>query len=196
MAGTEIDVEGFILAGGTSSRFGRDKALARAGSRTLLERARGALGGLGLTPRIVCRDATAYAGEGFAFVVAERPDLGPVEGLRAALAACAAPWALVLAVDMPEVDARLLRILLAARGEVAAGAPRAVCFAAEGRRHPLPGVYHASVRDEIERRAPRSLQDLLDGLPARVLDEPAAGVVDLARRLRNVNRVEDLGVGN
>jgi len=192
MTGERLNIEGFVLAGGRSSRFGSDKALARVGSGTLFGRSLRALRGLGLTPRVVSRSVAPYAGDALAFVISERPDEGPVEGLRAALAASAAPWALMLAVDMPEVDAAFLRVLIAARGDVAAGAPRILCFEAEGRRHPFPGLYHVSVGEVIARLAPRSVQALLDGAGVRALDERTAGVTDLARRLRNVNRVEDL----
>ncbi len=191
--------EGFVLAGGRSERFGSDKALARLGGRTLLDRALAALEGCGLTPRVVARDPWAYRNRARVFVLSERPGRGPAEGLRAALAACAAPWALVLPVDMPGVDAPLLRCLVAAAPAPGSGvrpaeAPRAVCFAGpDGRRHPLPGAYHRSLAGEVEGlgEAP-ALQAVLDRAGVRVLGPEAVPGTDLAAALRNVNRPGDL----
>jgi molybdenum cofactor guanylyltransferase len=188
------EVEGFVLAGGASSRFGSDKALARDGGPPFLVRALDALGSLGLTPRVVTRDAPPYARWARAFVMAERPGLGPAEGLRAALRSTTRPWALVLAVDMPGVTGALLRPLLHAGPPSPGSPPRAVCYSGPGgRRHPLPGLYPRGALDVLERLPDdASLQSLLDAVPHRLIGPADAGSgVDLAAALRNVNRPED-----
>lgn len=72
---------GAVLAGGRSTRFGSDKAFARLGGRTLLERA---VEGLG----IMC-DAVVVAGREDAPVPTlpdwPRPGMGPLGGIAAAL---------------------------------------------------------------------------------------------------------------
>ncbi len=184
-------VEGFVLAGGRSSRFGTDKALAPITGRPLLARAVAALKALGLRPRVVASEPGPYNGFGVDVVSSERPGLGPAEGLRAAMEASATPWILLLGNDMPGVDPPLLRTLLAALPPEEPPAVRAVCFGeASGRRHPLPGLYH------------RSLAPLLAALPGevplqRVLDEAAtrvlpAGAEETARSLANINTPADL----
>ena len=77
----------------------------------------------------------------------------------------------------------------------APGGPLALCFAtADGRRHPLPGLYHRDALRDLDRLPPdASLQALLDAVSHRVLTtEDVGNGVDLTAALRNVNRVEDL----
>ena len=185
-------VEGFVLAGGRARRFGADKALAVLGGAPLLAHALSSLAVLGLDARVVAADSAPYAALARGFVTSERPGRGPAEGLRAALEACRAPWALVLATDMPGIGAPALGILLAALPDAGADdGPRAVCFGeASGRRHPLPGLYHRSLVEVFFRPPePVSLQQVLDLASARVLPAEAGG---LGGEFANVNTPADL----
>lgn len=203
----ETRVEAFVLAGGRSSRFGANKALARVGGKNLLQWALSAAENAGCrTPRVVCRDPDPYRRWAVAFVLSERRDRGPAEGIRAILAACATPWALVLGTDMPGVDGALLRVLLGpgrerAEKDAAGAVPRhrAVCFEAPpGSRHPLPGLYHRLLLERFGRLGESpSLNRLLDEANALVLGSDDLGSeTALAARLRNVNRPEDLKPGS
>lgn len=179
------DIRGFVLAGGRSSRFGSDKALHPVGGKPLLAHALDAIRELGLVPSVVAPDARPYAALADAFVTGERPGHGPLEGLRAALAACTAPWALVLSADMPGVQARVLARLVHAAHVTC----DAVVFAdTAGRRHPFPGLYAASLRAAADALpGDAAMAALLDAARVRVADPGDARAV-----LRNVNRPEDL----
>lgn len=190
------DVEGFVLAGGASSRFGSNKALVPWRGVPMLGRALRVLEGLGLTGRIVCSDPRPLAAFFHPLVMGERPGLGPAEGLRAALGASAAPWALLLAVDMPEVGPGALRALLDARPRSTPpeGDPVPLVFEDGARVHPFPGLY------------PRGLLAVLDRLGEgtslqRVLAEAKAWRLPWDRSLRgagslrNVNEAMDLESG-
>ncbi len=102
-----LPVHGFVLAGGKSSRMGRDKALLPFRGRPMVEIAVEKL-------RSFCA-AVSVAGNredlaGFAPVVREtRVDAGPVAGIEAGVKACREPWALFMPVDVPLVPARFLR---------------------------------------------------------------------------------------
>lgn len=182
-------MEGFVLVGGTSSRFGSDKATALYRGRTLLDRATVAIRLLGLPTAIVGPQAERYRTQADRAVTGERPGLGPAEGLRAALEACAAPWAIVLSVDMPLVDPAILRVLCDAVHPEDAAA----CFLdAAGLRHPFPGLYRRELAGRIAAEpAPLPLQRLLDAVSARAIE-----VAPLRRYgdsfLLNVNRPDDL----
>jgi len=183
-----MGVEGFVLVGGQSSRFGSDKALALWKGHPLLHHAVRVLREAGLTPRLVGRDPRPYAGFSHAFVLAERAGLGPVEGLRAALRASAAPRALVLSVDMPAVTVEGIRALLAEAGD------RPACFHDAERWHPFPGAYPRTALDVLESLPPgSSMQAALERLQARAVDPGRIpGHPDPASILWNVNRRHDL----
>jgi molybdenum cofactor guanylyltransferase len=130
---------GFVLAGGRSSRMGRDKALVKLQGRPLLEIALATLRAAGLPARIAGR-RTPFAGFDPA-IPDQIPDLipesGPLGGIHAALSASTARWNLFLPVDMPLMPQSLLRYLLN-RAELTAAPVTAVLL--NGRLEPLPVV--------------------------------------------------------
>ncbi|MBD3161245.1 MAG: NTP transferase domain-containing protein [Candidatus Eisenbacteria bacterium] len=185
------DVEGFVLAGGESSRFGADKALALFEGRPLLAVAVAALEAVGLEATVVTPRPEPYRGIARRFLTSERPGLGPVEGLRVILRACGAPRALVLAVDMPGVGPDTIRPLLEERDEPGS----VVCYAApDGRPQPFPAIYPRILRDRVEAASPGlSVRDLLRRIA--VVRPAGPGVPpdrSLRAALRNVNRPKDL----
>src|SRR5206468_11629485 len=82
-----------ILAGGLSSRMGRDKSRLHMGGRTLLAHIRRTAKMIGLPHRIIRRDLVVHC--------------GPVGGLYTALVASRADATLFLSCDMPFVSAVL-----------------------------------------------------------------------------------------
>lgn len=87
-----------ILAGGRSSRMGRDKSQLRIGPLTMLSHARQAAQALGLPVRVIRQDIV--------------PSCGPLSGVLTALRTSRAESELFLACDMPFVSEALLRKLL------------------------------------------------------------------------------------
>ena len=179
------DIEGFILAGGRSSRFGSDKALATWQGKPLLAYAIDALKALDLTPRIVGRDPLPYLQHACVFVMSERPDQGPLEGIRVALRSASRELALALSADMPLVRKHHLRRLI----DAVVPGNAVVYVSGDGIRHPFPGIYPGSALPVIESLAAgSSVQALLDRIPLRTL--PADPETSLA--LRGVNTPDDL----
>ena len=104
--------EGFVLAGGRSTRMGQDKALLPWGGQTLLEVALDKLRALPLAtaPRIAAArsDLSSHAG-----VIADlHPGCGPLSGIEAALAASSRPLNVFLPVDVPLLPAQFLLWML------------------------------------------------------------------------------------
>ena len=103
----KLPIHGFVLAGGKSSRMGRDKVLLPVGGVPLiqigLEKLRSFCAAVSLSGN---RDDLAA----YAEVVHEfRTDAGPAAGIEAGLSAAGEPWALFIPVDVPLVPAELLR---------------------------------------------------------------------------------------
>jgi len=140
---------GILLAGGSSSRFGSPKALARFEGETLGERAWRLLGES-------CDERLAVGGDGLA-----DPGTGPVAAIAVGLGAAAHALALVIPVDMPLLTPDALRLL--------ADACRDAAIAQAG---PLPCAVRRSALPAFE-TGERRLRTVLDGLDtARVeLDE-------------------------
>lgn len=100
----------FVLAGGKSSRMGRDKALLPFAGRLLVARALGTLREAGLTASIAGARASL---ESFAPVVPDSTrGLGPLSGICAALHSTSASRAVFLPVDLPLLPASLIEYLL------------------------------------------------------------------------------------
>ena len=110
----ESDAVGFVLAGGQSSRMGRDKALLEFAGRPLAVQALSILEEAGIPAMIAGAAAPARAAlEVFAPVIEDAsPGLGPLSGICAALATTSARYAVFLPVDLPLLPPSLLVFLL------------------------------------------------------------------------------------
>lgn len=93
-------ISGAVLAGGRSSRFGRDKALERYGGLSLLEHAARALAGCG-ERFVVGGSAERYGFLGLPVLPDPAPGMGPLAGLAAALERARFERVAVTACDMP-----------------------------------------------------------------------------------------------
>ncbi|MBI2517807.1 MAG: molybdenum cofactor guanylyltransferase [Opitutae bacterium] len=157
---------GAVLAGGKSSRMGRNKALLRVDGQPLWRRQLGVLAQAGAKPVLLVQ-APGQRALRRRVVRDTVCDAGPLAGLHAALSACEPPWLAVLAVDMPGIDAdwfgRLARHCHVDRG--------AVVRTPDG-YEPLAAIYPRAALPEIVKRLAAekfSLQQLLTTLVRRGL---------------------------
>jgi molybdopterin-guanine dinucleotide biosynthesis protein A len=106
------EAEGFVLAGGRSSRMERDKALVELAGRSLIERALGILRNAGIDARIAGARSELSV---FAPVILDLPGdsgQGPLAGICAALSAFRTRYAVFLPVDLPLIPASLIEYLV------------------------------------------------------------------------------------
>lgn len=137
-------MDGFILAGGASSRMGVAKENLLLGGRTLLQRAVSTAKAISDSPvRVITRDRSDIV-DGFSYIIDQPvpgPNAGvqaPIVGLYTALKTSSAEWVLVLAADLPFVSAELLKLLSDCRtDELDAVVP----IQPDGRRQPLCSLY-------------------------------------------------------
>ena len=134
----------FVLAGGASSRMGRDKALLELHGRPLIRHALDKLNAIGFKPRIVGSrpDLATFA----PIVFDNFPQCGPLGGIEAALAASDAAQSLILAVDLPLLPAPFLRWIAnrAALTNALATVPLL-----HGRPQPLCAIYSRALLPHI-----------------------------------------------
>lgn len=118
VAAPGIPAAGLVLAGGRSRRMGRDKATLIVEGERLLARQLRILGEAGAAELWVSLGADGFTPEqeglgGKIRVVRDRvSDAGPLEGLGQVLDRTSASRLLVLAVDLPALDAGFLRRML------------------------------------------------------------------------------------
>lgn len=148
---TMPEIEGFILAGGASSRMGTDKAHLRLGGRALVERISSALAHVAARVAVVSAKPDAGAW-GLPVVRDVHLGLGAMGGLHAALGAGKSEWAAVVSCDLPFVTGELFARLTAYADE---SCDAIVPAQPDGRLQPLCALYRRAtcltvVEDLIE----------------------------------------------
>ena len=178
-----LDVEGFILVGGASSRMGRDKSQLMLGRQTTVEHIADALSDVATRIRLV----GALAGGRYDRNQIESvPDLadswGPLGGIQAALHAADAEWCVMIACDLPFITGGLLRRLFELGSNQAEGFAAVVPIQADEFPQPLCALYQRlpclNAADESIRNGEHSPRALLDKVKTRYV--PFAEIADLA----------------
>ncbi len=168
---TTIDCEICILAGGLSSRMGRDKGQLRIGRRPMLAHIRKIAESSGLPVRVIRRDKIKRC--------------GPLGGVFTALKTTNAAAVLFLACDMPFIRLELLQALLT---KLTSRTP--AVFAKSEDKAGFPFVLRRSLLQVVEQQIARKIY-LLNGLVSAV----SAEVFTLPRSehemLFNINTPED-----
>jgi molybdopterin-guanine dinucleotide biosynthesis protein A len=135
----------YILAGGKSARFGRDKARVEIDGRPLLIHVARSLEAAASGIIVIADRPGKYRDLGFETIADRRPGLGPLGGLQAALSHCREGWLLCASCDRIGVRHGWLEALFAG---ITNGA-KAVLF--RGRVwQPMPALYHASLSPEVD----------------------------------------------
>lgn len=181
-------LKGLVLSGGRSTRMKQDKAVLAYGGQTQLDRAMQLLRGKVSAAFVSVRtdQANEPARARYAQIVDGEGVQGPIAGIRAAQAADPdAAW-LVLACDLPQLDAATLDTLIAARDPARTatafrsshdGLPEPLCAIFEPRSAPLLEAFLATGRN-----CPRKFLLNSDTL---LLDQPNPQALD------NVNTPEE-----
>ena len=163
------DVAGFVLAGGKSSRMGTDKAFLELDGRTLLSRMIKLVGGITPDVHIV---GPRNKFEPLGPVIEDLyPARGPLGGIHAALSASGKDLNLILAVDLPLVEAAFLEYLVAkARG----GDVLVTVARAGGGWQPLCAIYRRGFLDLANRalqEGRNKIDPLFRDIPLAVIEE-------------------------
>jgi molybdenum cofactor guanylyltransferase len=186
------DISAFILAGGKSTRMGRDKAFMEFEGRTLLSRA------LDLAHSITSNVSIVGSREKFSDYAPVVEDIfrdrGPLAGIHAALLTSQTDLNLMLGVDMPFVTQAFLRHLIAVARHAADDV--AVVPSSAGRLQPLCAVYHrefARVAEKSLGSGRNKINPLFDIVPTRILEEAELEGAGFSTGIfRNLNTPEEL----
>jgi molybdenum cofactor guanylyltransferase len=197
----DVSVTGIVLAGGRSTRFGRDKLGETYRGRPLLHHAVARVSEVcDLVVVVLAPDAEEpTVPEGVAVRFARDPEEGegPLAGAAVGLRAAGSDLAVLVGGDMPRLVPAVLREMLRAARETGAVA---VALSDGGDARPLPCVLRvepaAGPTDALLGDGRRSLRDLLASVPTVVVDEPAWTALDPERgTLVDVDEPSDLEDG-
>jgi molybdopterin-guanine dinucleotide biosynthesis protein A len=155
-----LQIAGFILAGGESSRMGRDKGLLELGGVLLILRTARLVETVAGPPAVI-GNVEAYRSFGLRIIGDDWPGAGPLGGIATALRASDAPWSLVVACDLPYLTRDWLDYLIARA--LASPADAVLPMNALG-AEPLCAIYHKRCEPAIRRALERGTRKVTDGL--------------------------------
>jgi len=184
-------INGFVLAGGKSSRMGQDKALMRFGDTHLVARAAELLTPF-VTTVTILGPPDRYRSLNLPVIADLWPDEGPLAAVCTGLLTSDTDWNIFLACDLPLVSAKFIELLIhrAWSTRLDAVVPRT-----EDGWQPLSAAYRARCRETFMRGLHsdrRSIIGRLSEIPVDVitLDEMVrAGLSD--EEFVNVNTPEE-----
>ena len=146
-----MDISGIVLAGGMSSRLGRDKAVELIGDEPLIARVIGRLSRVSEEIVVVVNEIERASAlplpESARVVVDTHPGKGPLGGIFTGLSAVDGDWGIVVACDMPFLNVELLKHMLALRDGFDAVVP-----VRAGHPEPTHALYSKVCLPHIERK--------------------------------------------
>ncbi|MGL6072954.1 MAG: molybdenum cofactor guanylyltransferase [Fimbriiglobus sp.] len=178
-------VGAIVLAGGQSRRMGTSKAWLEIDGTPMLRRVVDRV--QPVAGRVVVISAAGAElpemPDGVVIIHDEEPELGPLMGLAVGFEALSTELVVVLSCDVPNLPSEAIVRLVEGLGDA-----DAILGEAEGRSHPLIGVYRRSVativRDQLAKRE-LALHRLLARLQTKTVSLPADW-------LQNLNTPDDL----
>ena len=188
-------VSAIVLAGGRSSRFGRDKLAEPLDGRPLLDHAIDAVRPFATEILVVVAPSGRSAvPSGVRVVLDETAFEGPLAGLHAGLAEATGEIVLVTAGDMPQLVPAVAEAMLARLDPADVDA---VVLSSGGQPRPLPMLVRrepaAKAASRLIESGERRLRSLVDGLGATVIDEPVWRAFDPdGRTTCDIDTPEDL----
>ncbi|MFZ5647729.1 MAG: molybdenum cofactor guanylyltransferase [Bacillota bacterium] len=107
-----MEISGIILAGGKSSRMGKNKALLEVGGVTMIERVAGAMSAVCSEIIIAGENSDSLEYLGYPVIPDVYPGCGPLSGIHAGLTAARNWYSFVMACDIPFPSDKLIKRII------------------------------------------------------------------------------------
>ncbi|MBK8984525.1 MAG: molybdenum cofactor guanylyltransferase [Chloroflexi bacterium] len=180
-----------IMAGGKSSRMGRDKSFVLFQGRPLIEVVIERVAGLGAETILITNKPADYAHLGLPMFSDVYPDCGPLGGIYTAVHHASHAYTLVVACDMPWLNRDLLQYQIGLRQQADVIVPRWDKFP-----EPLHAVYSRACLAPIEtnlRAQMFKITSFFGRVTVRFVEREAIERLDAnGRSFANLNTPEDL----
>jgi molybdopterin-guanine dinucleotide biosynthesis protein A len=188
-----LDIAGVILAGGRSSRFGSNKALAILDGKPLVQHVADLISGLFQECLLVTNTPEEYKFLSLPMTYDRYQGSGPLAGIHAALLEINAPRVFVVACDMPSLSPELIRYMC---NNINEQDYDAIIPWLEKGQEPLFGIYHKNSLTVIDTclqkndcQIIRALEDLR---VRRVSEQEVLSITGNLNCFKNINRPEDI----
>jgi molybdopterin-guanine dinucleotide biosynthesis protein A len=157
---SSLSFSSYILAGGQSSRMGRDKALLPFRSVPLIAHLASVVSELDI-PVTIVGPRSKYDQLGFRVIEDLTPNSGPLAGIDAALhdPASASPWRLILGCDLPHLTPQFLTFLC---DRAAHSSSHAIVPLNSSGPEPLCAVYSAECASVVSAALARAIRKVTD----------------------------------
>lgn len=161
-------IDALILAGGGSRRMGRDKTLLELKGEALIASVKKILSQLEIDIYISANECAKFLFLDCPVILDDPPGAGPLSALAGFLLRHHPGHVLLVGADMPFLNERVLKLLC----DRAMDHDAIVLSDANGKIHPLPGLYSENllpVTERILHEGRRNLMELVKRAPAKVL---------------------------
>jgi len=184
----KVSIVAYLLAGGKSSRMGKDKGLIKLADKPMAKYAIETLEHMGLTPTIVSNNE-AYASLGYPLIKDIVPDKGPMGGLHTAMEDNQATYVFLVSCDLPFVPKEAFQKLIdAINGQ------SVIVSEFMGKTNPLFALYHKNLKEQIRENVDLEklkMQDFISDTDFEKVDMEDL-VLQSPKRFTNINTPEDL----
>ena len=186
------DITGVILAGGKSSRFGSNKALAMVDSKPLVQHVADLMSSLFPECLLVTNTPAVYEFLSLPMTHDRYRNMGPLAGIHAALLQISTPRAFVVACDMPNLSRELILYLC----NINEQEYDVIIPWLEKGQEPLFGIYHkkslAVIDSHLQHKDCQIIRALEDLQVRRVSEQEILSITGDLSCFKNVNRPTDL----
>ena len=186
------DITGVILAGGKSSRFGSNKALAMVDGKPLIQHVADLMSSLFPECILITNTPAEYEFLSVPMTHDRYQDSGPLAGIHAALLKISTPRAFVVACDMPNLSPELIQYIC----NINEQEYEVIIPSPEKGQEPLFGIYHKKSLEVIEsylQQKDFKIISVLEDLQVRrVSEQEILSITEDLGCFKNINRPTDL----
>jgi molybdopterin-guanine dinucleotide biosynthesis protein A len=186
------DITGVILAGGKSSRFGSNKALAMVDGKPLIQHVADLMSSLFPECILITNTPAEYEFLSLPMAHDRYQDSGPLAGIHAALLKISTPRAFVVACDMPNLSPELIQYIC----NINEQEYEVIIPSPEKGQEPLFGIYHKKSLEVIEsylQQKDFKIISVLEDLQVRrVSEQEILSITEDLGCFKNINRPTDL----
>jgi molybdopterin-guanine dinucleotide biosynthesis protein A len=186
------NITGVILAGGRSSRFGSNKALAMVDGKPLIQHVADLMSSLFAECLLVTNTPEEYKFLSLPMTSDRYQGMGPLAGIHAALLQISTPRAFVVACDMPNLSQELIRYIC----KINEQEYDAIIPWLKKGQEPLFGIYHKKsltvIGSSLQQKGCQIIRVLADLQVRWVSEQEILSITNDLGCFKNINRPADI----